>query len=72
VTKSTDYSAGLDLLSQEYRAALDALYSEDEPWHVCQHRVQQLTVEHKQRRAHELKAISAQQEADRLNQMSEG
>jgi hypothetical protein len=55
-----DYSAGFDLLTQEYRAALHALYSEDEPWGVRQRRVRQLTAEHRRRCTQEMKAIRAQ------------
>jgi hypothetical protein len=64
VTLPADYSAGLDLLTQEYRAALYALYSEYEPWDVRQRRVQKLTVEHRRRCAQEMRAIRAQQESD--------
>jgi hypothetical protein len=64
VREPIDYSAGLDLLTQEYRAALSDLYSEDLPSDVRQHQLQQLIVEYKQRRAQEMTAIRAQQKAD--------
>lgn len=64
VTLPADYSAGLHLLTQEYRAALEALYSENLPSDVRQHRVHQLQVEFGQRRAQELKAIRMQREDD--------
>jgi len=60
----SDYSAGLALLTQEYRDALGALYSENLPSDVLQHRVHQVQVEFKQRRAQELKAIRMQREDD--------
>jgi hypothetical protein len=64
VTLPTDYSGGLYLLTQEYRDALGALYCENLPSDVLQHRVHQLQVEFRQRRAQELKAIRMQRKAD--------
>jgi hypothetical protein len=60
LTKSLDNSAGLSLLTQEYRAALHALLSERLPTEVYLRRVEELKSEYERQRDQEMKAIREQ------------
>jgi hypothetical protein len=64
MTKPLNNGAGVNLLTQEYQAALRELYSEALTPDVRQHRVQELKAEYERQRALEMKAIRAQWEAD--------
>lgn len=62
MTEPRNYYASLDLLTQEYRAALRDLYSEHLPPHVRQRRVDELNAEFERRRVQEMKVIREQRE----------
>jgi hypothetical protein len=63
-TESPDYHATLDLLAQEYRAALRDLYSEDQLPSVRQRRVDERPAEYERKRHQELRAIREQWKED--------
>ena len=64
VAKPQDYHVALDLLTQEYQAALRTLIYEHLPMEDYLLRVQELKAEYEQQRALEMKVVGEQREAD--------